>query len=107
MKPWLLHRIAIFLAVLCLVLCLPAIASQIGIIALSTKLFIALAVIINILWCGALCCLTKARGYHPLWGLTLLFPPTIIIYNILFPDKNKGEWDGEKDRKISEKPHVN
>ncbi len=89
MKPRALNRIALLLAIVGIVFTIPAVAVQIGVIPYKPVWFILSVVVVNILWCGALCCLSKARGYHPLWGLTLLFPPMIIIYAMVFPDKNK------------------
>ena len=100
MKSSSLHRIALLLALLSLALCLPAIASQMGIIALGPHLFIILAVVVNILWCSAFCFLSKARGYNPLWGLILLFPPMWFIYATLFPDQSADQTESgtpEKD----------
>jgi hypothetical protein len=97
MKKRSLNRMALSLAILGILLCLPSVASQIGIIPSGSNLWyatIALSITSGILWCVALCFLSKARGYNPLWGLVLLFPPMILIYTILFPDKNID--DGEE-----------
>ena len=52
----------------------------------------------SVLWIIALCLVTEARGYHPLWGLTLLIPPFLLAYPWLFPDRFCDRWvDGQAD----------
>lgn len=70
---------------------LPSAAFQIGLFPKTDSylwLAIGFASVSGILWCAGLCFLSVARGYHPLWGLVLLFPPAILVYTSLFPDKN-------------------
>ena len=99
MNPTLLNRISLSLAIIGIFFFLPSIASQLGFISADSQLWyltIVFDVISGVLWCSALCFLSKARGHHPLWGLTLLFPPMIFIYTQVFPDKRKTELDETK-----------
>jgi len=91
MKNIYYNRLAILFAALSVVFCVPNIASATGFstIEISDRMTLFLVLICTFFWCLALCLLSKARGYYALWGLVLLFPPMILVYSIIFPDKNK------------------
>jgi len=85
-----LHKIALWLAIVGLVLAMLTIPVQTKLIATGTPLFFAsivAGIFSGIVWVVALCIETKARGYHSLWGLLLLIPPAILIYPFVFKDK--------------------
>ena len=87
------HRRALILGLVAILFTIFTIPAQIGIFVTGSFYFylsVASAVFAGISWIAALCFLTHARGYHPLWGLLLLFPPLILIYPFAFPDKSKG-----------------
>lgn len=85
-----LHRLAVGFAVIGLLLAALTIPAQTGLFAPRSSGWwacVACAVIAGILWVVALCLVSRARGYHPLWGLTLLIPPFIILYPFVFRDR--------------------
>ena len=49
----------------------------------------------------AVCLLSRSWGFHALWSLLLLFPPTLLFYVGIFPDrlKEKGSDCGRSEGK--------
>jgi hypothetical protein len=84
------YRLAVGFAVMGLLLTALAIPAQAGVVAVHSALWwasVGCAIIAGILWLVALCLVSRARGYHPLWGLTLLIPPFILMYPFVFPNR--------------------
>jgi hypothetical protein len=86
-----LHRLALGLGIFGLVLLIPAALYQAHSIPGGSlvPLYVGLSILSALSWCVALCALSKARGYHPLWGLLLLFPPMILLYPVFFPQRDR------------------
>lgn len=102
-----LHRLALVVAGVGIIFTCFTIPAQIKLInsAVGMVLSIVFAIIAGTCWIIALCIETKARGYNPVWGLILIFPPSILIYPFIFVDKNRkslsesvhdNETDGER-----------
>jgi hypothetical protein len=86
------QRNALFLAIVAIIFTGLTIPAQTGLLVKGSFYFylsVASAVVAGILWIAALCLFTKARGYHPLWGLLLLIPPLILFYPFVFPDRTR------------------
>ena len=84
------HRLAVGFAVIGLLLTALTIPAQTGVVAVHSAfwwLSVGCAVIAGILWLAALCLLSHTRGYHPLWGLTLIVPLFLFLYPFVFPDR--------------------
>ena len=85
-----LHRLALGFAMIGILLTALTIPAQTGMFpaeSLPWWACVACAAIAGTLWITALCLVTRARGHHSLWGLTLLVLPFIIFYPFVFRDR--------------------